>query len=614
MYWLARWSLVCAVLCACAGAPRSEPIAPTVLILYQAGAGLQAYSDISEAFRGTVNRNAKSLVVVYEENLDLGRFSGPAYKQTLKRYLDEKYRDIAIGVIVAVGAKAFEYALPFRDRLWPKTPIVFAALGNRNVDIAEPPPNTTGLAIRMTAADMVSSARAMVPNLRQVALVGDRLEKQTFRSHFIRELPAALRGVELIDLTGLPMREVTQRISVLPERSAILYTTINIDGEGKVFTPRSALAAIAAAAKRPIVVDVATHIGHGATGGQVLMPEPIGDAAARVALRILDGENASQIPVTIQTDAVKPVFDWAQLQKWKISEAQLPPGSEVRFREPSFWDRHFWQMMALMLAVTFQTGLLIAIIYEDRLRRGAHAKSGELAMELAHMNRRATAGELTGSIAHELRQPLAAIVAAASAGQNWLQRNVPNFEEARQSFQTIVRDAYRADGVIENVRSMFNKKSSPREPVDVNGAVQQVLAHVQRRLENDNITLIKVLASEPIPIVLADRVQLQQVLLNLVMNAIEAMGELKSRAHYLQLRTEIDGARVLVTVEDSGPGADQKSINQMFAPFYTTKPEGMGMGLSICRSIVEAHGGRIAATPGRHWGIMVEVELPLYTG
>ena len=137
----------------------------------------------------------------------------------------------------------------------------------------------------MTLADMVSSARAVVPNLGQVALVGDRLEKQTFRSHFVRELPAALSGLELIDLTGLPMREVTQRVSALPETSAILYTTINIDGEGKVFTPRAALAFIAAAAKRPIIVDVATHIGYGATGGQVLMPEPIGECrrASRIA-------------------------------------------------------------------------------------------------------------------------------------------------------------------------------------------------------------------------------------------------------------------------------------------------------------------------------------------
>ena len=511
MYWLARWSLTCALVCACAGAPRSEPIAPSVLILYQAGAGLQAYADISEAFRGTVHRSAKSVVAVYEENLDLSRFSGPAHKRTVERYLEEKYRGIAIGILVAVGAKAFEYALEFRTTLWPNAPLVFAALDSQTVEAIELPANTTGLAVRMTLADMVSTARAVVPNLKQIALVGDRLEKQTFRSHFINEMPVALSGLELIDLTGLPMREVTLRISTLPDSSAILYTTINVDGEGKVFTPRLALELVAGVANRPIVVDVETHIGYGATGGRVLMPEPVGRAAAQLVMRVLNGEDASQIPLAIQTDAVKPIFDWAQLQKWRVSEAQLPPGSEVRFRQFSFWDRYFWQMAALMLAVTFQAGLLIAIIYEDRLRRTAQAKSGELAMELAHMNRRAAAGELAGSIAHELRQPLAAIVAAAGAGQNWLQRNVPNFDEAKQAFQTIVRDAYRADGVIENVRAMFKKKPSPRKPVDVNEAIEQVLAHAQRRLETDKITLIKVLASDPPPIVLADRVQLQQV-------------------------------------------------------------------------------------------------------
>jgi signal transduction histidine kinase len=408
------------------------------------------------------------------------------------------------------------------------------------------------------------------------------------------------------------MSEVTRRVSALPDSSAILYTTINIDGDGKVFTPRLALEFVAGAANRPIIVDVATHIGYGATGGMVLMPEPIGRAAAHLVMRILNGEDVSQIPATIQADAVKPVFDWVQLQKWKINQTQLPAGSEVRFFQPSFWDRYSWQMMAIIFAVTFQTALLIAIIYEDRLRRAAQAKSGELAAELAHMNRRATAGALAGSIAHELRQPLAAIVAAASAGQNWLQRKVPDFEEAKLAFNTIVKDAYRADGVIENIRAMFKKKPSPHEPVDVNEVVEQVLAHVRRRLETEKITLIKMFASDPPPVVTADQVQLQQVFLNLVMNAIEAMSELKGRSHYLQLRTEIDDLRVLVTIEDSGPGVDKKHLSQMFAPFYTTKSEGMGMGLSICQSIVEAHGGRITVQTGQHWGLVVEVELPRY--
>jgi signal transduction histidine kinase len=612
MYWLARVSLACVVACACTGAPRAEPIAPSALILYQSGAGLQAYADISGAFRGTLNRNAKSFVAVYEENLDLSRFGGSAHQQTVERYLEEKYRDITIGIVVAVGVKAFEYALEYRSRLWPDAPLIFAALDSQTVEVTELPANTTGLAVRMTFGDMVASARAVVPSLNQIVLVGDPLETQTFRAHFIPEMRSALSGLELIDLTGLPMKDVTQRVSVLSDSSAILYTSINVDGDGKVFTPRLALEFVATAANRPIIVDVATHIGHGATGGFVLIPEPIGRGAANLVRRLLDGEDVSQIPVAVQADAVKSIFDWAQLQRWKVNEAQLPADSEVRFRQLSFWDRYFWQVLAILLTVVFQAALLIAIIFEDRLRRAAQAKTGELAAELAHMNRRATAGALAGSIAHELRQPLAAIVAAASAGQNWLQRKIPDFDEARQAFDNIVKDAYRADGVIENIRAMFKKQPAPREPFDINEAVEQVLAHIHRRLETEKITLIKVFASDPPPVVRVDGVQLQQVFLNLVMNAIEAMTELKGRSHYLQLRTEVDDSRVLVTVEDSGPGVDKKDINRMFTPFYTTKAEGMGMGLSICQSIVEAHGGRITAKPGQHWGIIVEVELPRY--
>ncbi len=175
------------------------------------------------------------------------------------------------------------------------------------------------------------------------------------------------------------------------------------------------------------------------------------------------------------------------------------------------------------------------------------------------MNCRATAGELVGSIAHELKQPLAAIVASAGAGQNWLKQNVLSFDEARRAFQNIAKDAHRADEVIENVRAMFKKQSSPHEPLDVNEALEQVLAHVQRRLDLDNISLTKVLASDPAPVVLGDRVQLQQVFLNLVMNAIEAMNDLKSRSHYLELRTEIDDDRVVVTVGIPARGSARRT-------------------------------------------------------
>ena len=228
------------------------------------------------------------------------------------------------------------------------------------------------------------------------------------------------------------------------------------------------------------------------------------------------------------------------------------------------------------------------------------------------MNRRATAGELAGSIAHELKQPLAAIIASASAGQNWLERKVLNFDEANRAFQRIVGDAHRADDVIENVRAMFKKQPAPQAPFDINEVLVQVLAHVRHLLEIDKINVVKTLVENPAPIVLGDRVQLQQVLLNLVTNSIEAMSELKIHSHYLQLRTEVDGSRVIVTVEDSGAGVAENDIGKIFTPFYTTKPDGMGMGLSICQSIIECHGGRLAARAGKHWGLVVQVELPLY--
>ena len=315
----------------------AEPRQRSVLLLYQSiTTGLSAYEQISESFRSALNTGSDP-IAIYEESLDLSRFEGTAYQQVLEQFLRAKYREIPIGVIVPIGTRALEYALHLRSGPWSRTPIVFAAVADDAIDRSEGTPNVTGLTLKSSLADYVVAARALVPQLKHVAVVGDPLAKQTFRSHFVNELPAATAGLSVIDLTGLPIGEVRKRVSGLPERSAIFYTSINVDGDGKVFTPRAALETVAEVANRPIVVDVATHIGIGAAGGFVVIPAEIGKGAADLVLRVLRGDEASSIPIVLQGNAVRPVFDWRQLQRWGVSEAALPSGSEIRFRETPIW-------------------------------------------------------------------------------------------------------------------------------------------------------------------------------------------------------------------------------------------------------------------------------------
>jgi C4-dicarboxylate-specific signal transduction histidine kinase len=230
--------------------------------------------------------------------------------------------------------------------------------------------------------------------------------------------------------------------------------------------------------------------------------------------------------------------------------------------------------------------------------------------ELARASTLTTMGELAGSIAHELRQPLAAIAMNGSATLRWLNRESPDVAEATAAAARIVREAQRADEVIRSLRALLEKSELQRAPLDVNGAIHEVLGLVRGELRRNDVSIQTVLGAG-LPPALGDRVQLQQVVLNLVMNGIEAMSGVADRPRTLAIRTERAGAEgVAVVVEDAGPGLDPATAERIFDPFFTTKPNGLGMGLSICRSIVEAHGGELSASPRSPHGTTFRFTVP----
>jgi len=232
--------------------------------------------------------------------------------------------------------------------------------------------------------------------------------------------------------------------------------------------------------------------------------------------------------------------------------------------------------------------------------------------ELAHVARGVALGELTASIAHEVNQPLAALVNSGSACLNWLASQPPNIEKARQSVGRIIKDGKRAGEIVHRVRALATKASVQKAPLDVNNVVNEVIALVQLELISHRVSLRTELAPELSPI-LADRVQLQQVIINLVMNAIEAMQPVTERPRELIIRSQQDAARqVLVTVQDCGVGISTEHADRLFNAFFTTKSGGMGMGLSICRSIIEAHGGRISSANNAGPGATFQFTLPLH--
>ena len=257
--------------------------------------------------------------------------------------------------------------------------------------------------------------------------------------------------------------------------------------------------------------------------------------------------------------------------------------------------------------------LLITMI-DVTQRKHAEQRAAQAQAELAHVSRVTMVGEMTASIAHEVNQPLAAIVADANASLNWLAAAPPDLESVRGALDAIVRDGHRAGEVIQRIRQLASKGAPRKDAVDLNDVVRDVVPLVRAELRHQEISLMLDLASK-LPPVLGDRIQLQQVLLNLVMNAVEAMGTVTGRPRRLIIRSEPDDDdHVSVAVQDTGIGIAANHLDHVFSAFFTTKPGGMGMGLSISRSIIEAHGGQLWTTPNRPHGAVFHFALPVAKG
>jgi len=222
-------------------------------------------------------------------------------------------------------------------------------------------------------------------------------------------------------------------------------------------------------------------------------------------------------------------------------------------------------------------------------------------------------GQLTASIAHEVNQPIAATVANAQAGLRWLGAEPPNLDEVRQAFSRIVRDGDRAGAVVGRIRALI-KGAPPRdERVEINAAIRDVI-EITHGEATKNGVLVQTDLVEGLPLVQGDRVELQQVILNLILNAVEAMREMSEGSRELLITTgKTESGDVLVAVRDSGPGLEPAALENLFKAFHTTKPNGLGLGLSICRSIIESHGGRLWASASAPRGAVFQFTLPVHS-
>jgi signal transduction histidine kinase len=577
----------------------------TVLILQSFDQNSKPWSEYSKALRQELERRSPWPVIIEEASVITARADEQNTETQFVGYLHALFDHRPPDLIVTFGALGGAFVQRHRSELFPAIPMILTTIEARRVQSLTLTENDTVVAVRQKIPVLFGNILQLLPNTKTIAVVTGNSER-FWMGEIERELGSLKDRVTLRFYNDLSFDQILKEAASLPPDSAIYWNQTRV-ARGEVHDAQRALTELAAVANAPIFTFDDSFLTGEIVGGPMASVSAGTKATTDVVLRVLAGEKPSEIK-TPPLEYGPAKYDWRQLQRWNISESRLPPGSEILFREPTVWERYSWQIALVFAVILAQAGLISALLREHRRRQSAEAQSRQRMAELARVMRFSTAGELTASIAHEINQPLGAILANAETADLILQSSNPDTAELKDIVKDILQDDRRATEVIRRMRSLLKKAPFELKSLDLNDVARETvefLSTLPRKIE-----VVSVITPDVLPI-LGDRIQLQQVMLNLVVNGIDAMKDNSSENRIISIRTARVENFAELSVSDLGSGIPEDKIEEIFEPFFTSKAEGMGMGLSIARTIIEAHNGLISANNRDHGGATFRIRLPL---
>ncbi len=581
---------------------------PRVLILYPYDERIAATTEAGEAVRNRLREGTAGKVDIFSEFLDLTRFPEKAHVEKMAHFLTDKYRDRRPDVVIALSDESASFIATHRNTVAPGARIVTTGLSRSTAGNIHLPGDVIGVFNKDDIVKTLEMARGLQPKARHLFIIGgsadlDRAWLATARA----DLADLAKNYETTYLENVTIDEFVQRAARFPPDSIVLALTIFKDSTGRNFIPREAIRQIAATASAPIYGPYPTYIDHGIVGGNMVTFESLGLAVADLALDAIAGN-----PIVSVDAAPIYIADARQLKRWGLSESDLPAGTVQWFKNKTLWEEH-WLAVLTTIAVIAAQGVVIAgLLVERRRRRAAELELRVRLLELVHLNQSATAGALTASIAHELNQPLGAIRSNAEAGELLLRGETPDLNLIKQILVDIKDDDQRAGDIITRLRGLLKKRSDiDWQEFDLNEVIKSAIKILRPEAERRSIVISCSGATDELR-VRADRVHIQQVILNLATNAMDAMLDVTSTERRLMFQTRLTkGSKVELSISDTGDGIPGEQLVGVFDPFYTTKPTGTGLGLSIARMIVETYAGKIWAGNNPEGGAVIRFNLPL---
>jgi signal transduction histidine kinase len=607
---------LCAIVCliVTSGTYAQEGPAKRVLMVHSFGSSAPPFTTHSTAFETTLTQEMGKRVDLDQVSLDMARYAQPDMEEAFVEFLLKRLAKWQPDLVVPIGSPAGRFVVKFRDRLFPGTPVIYTGMDRRTVPPDAITKNATFVGDDFKLAGMVEDILQLAPDTTNIEVIlGATPLERYWTIEFRRAFEPFTNRVSFNFLNDLSFDQMLRRLSKLPPRSFILLGLFLRDASGVTHNEDEALQRLHAVANAPINGLYQNQLGLGIVGGRLYQGELQGVESARIAIRVLRGEPMSSFPPMF-VGTQRPRYDWRELQRWNISESRLSPDSVIEFRQPTVWERYRWYIVGALFIFALQAAMITGLLLQRTRRRRAEADLQRNREELAHVTRVATVGELTTSVAHELNQPLGAILSNTEAAEMFLTADPPALDEVRDILADIRKDDQRAGEVIRRMGNLLRKHDLAPKSIEINEAVEEVLRLLSIDASARKVAM-KFESTAGLPSVWCDPVHFQQVVLNLVLNGMEAMAGLPEEKRQVVVRTgPADNGTVKIAVADSGPGIPVDRLPKLFEPFFTTKKEGMGMGLSIARTIVEAHHGQIWAENNSGTGATFYFTVPVEKG
>ena len=579
-----------------------------VLLLQAVNRGNLTIDQFTGNFRVELDKLAEAPVNVVQVVLGPTGFAGVSDKAVVEYirsiFIDRPKPDL----IVTISGPAAIFARKHRQRLFPDVPLLFASLDRRFLSDEPLGDNEIAVAIDNDYPRTVDDVLRLLPQTRQIFMV---LGSGVFAEFWRRELKAQFGRfgdrLTFVWWDDLSFPEILRRCASLPDNSAIFYVTFGTDAAGAAYADDRVFSDLQAAASAPLFGAHSVYLGAGIVGGTLLSIEGLGRQTADVAVQLLNGAAPKSIHVPAPLPRV-PIFDWRELERWGIPESRLPAGSMVRYRPPTLWRAYRGAVLIGVAVLAIQTLLIAGLMYQRRARQHAERDSRRSLGLAADASRRQTMAALTTSIGHELGQPLGSIMHNALALQMMVTANRATPGTIGEILSDIQAQGVRATQIIDRHRAMLKSHQLDRRPLDLQIVIDETMALVAHDMAARQVSVTVHQPSSPC-VIDGDQVLLQQVLVNLVMNAMDAMAGTPVGRRQVTISSDVRTADVDVSVADTGPGVPAHMLGTLFTPFVTTKAHGLGVGLTIVRSILDAHGGTIAARNNPEGGATFTVTL-----